>query len=173
MKLLIASDIHGSAYYCRKLLEAYEREEADRLAIIEGLRDGTIDMIATDHAPHSAEEKAKSLTEAPSGIIGLETALSLGIRELVDKGYLSMMELIGKMSLAPAKLSSRFPAHAQCSRDNRHRHHRRIGQWNDLVRAAHTHGQSQPFYDRRSHNETRRHRHGGIPLPWRRIYAGP
>lgn len=80
------------------------REEADRLAIIEGLRDGTIDMIATDHAPHSAEEKAKPLTEAPSGIIGLETALSLGIRELVNKGYLSMMELIEKMSLAPAKL---------------------------------------------------------------------
>ncbi len=80
------------------------REEADRLAIIEGLRDGTIDMIATDHAPHSAEEKARPISEAPSGIIGLETALSLGIRELVDKGYLSMMELIGKMSLAPAKL---------------------------------------------------------------------
>ncbi len=80
------------------------REEEDRLAIIEGLRDGTIDMIATDHAPHSTEEKAKPLTEAPSGIIGLETALSLGIRELVDKGYLSMMELIEKMSLAPAKL---------------------------------------------------------------------
>lgn len=80
------------------------REEEDRLAIIEGLRDGTIDMIATDHAPHSAEEKAKPITEAPSGIIGLETALSLGIRELVKKGYLSMMELIGKMSLAPAKL---------------------------------------------------------------------
>lgn len=80
------------------------REEADRLAIIEGLRDGTIDMIATDHAPHSAEEKAKPITEAPSGIIGLETALSLGIRELVDKGYLSMMELIEKMSLAPARL---------------------------------------------------------------------
>ncbi len=80
------------------------REEEDRLAIIEGLRDGTIDMIATDHAPHSAEEKAKPITEAPSGIIGLETALSLGIRELVDKGYLSMMELMEKMSLAPAKL---------------------------------------------------------------------
>lgn len=80
------------------------REEEDRLAIIEGLRDGTIDMIATDHAPHSAQEKAKPLTEAPSGIIGLETALSLGIRELVNKGYLSMMELIGKMSFAPAKL---------------------------------------------------------------------
>lgn len=80
------------------------REEEDRLAVIEGLRDGTIDMIATDHAPHSAEEKAKPLTEAPSGIIGLETALSLGIRELVNKGYLSMTELVEKMSFAPAKL---------------------------------------------------------------------
>lgn len=80
------------------------REEADRLAIIEGLKDGTIDMIATDHAPHSAEEKAKPLTEAPSGIIGLETSFSLGLRELVNKGYLSMMELIEKMSYAPAKL---------------------------------------------------------------------
>lgn len=80
------------------------REEADRMAIIEGLRDGTIDMIATDHAPHSEEEKSKPLTEAPSGIIGLETALSLGIRELVRPGYLTMMQLIEKMSLAPAKL---------------------------------------------------------------------
>lgn len=80
------------------------REEADRLAIIEGLRDGTIDMIATDHAPHSKEEKEKPLTEAPSGIIGLETALSLGIRELVHKGYLSLSDLVRKMSLAPARL---------------------------------------------------------------------
>lgn len=80
------------------------REEEDRLAIIEGLRDNTIDMIATDHAPHSAEEKNKPLTEAPSGIIGLETSLSLGIRELTDKGYLTMRELLERMSLAPARL---------------------------------------------------------------------
>ncbi|MDE6882148.1 MAG: dihydroorotase [Lachnospiraceae bacterium] len=80
------------------------REEEDRLAIIEGLRDGTIDMIATDHAPHSTEEKGRPFTEAPSGIIGLETALSLGIRELVKKGYLSMPELVRRMSCAPAGL---------------------------------------------------------------------
>ena len=80
------------------------REESDRQAIIEGLKDGTIDMIATDHAPHSKEEKEKPITEAPSGIIGLETALSLGIRELVQPGYLTMMELLQKMSLAPARL---------------------------------------------------------------------
>lgn len=80
------------------------RLEEDRLAVIKGLQDGTIDMIATDHAPHSTEEKEKPLTEAPSGIIGLETAFSLGIRELVQKGYLTMSELIYRMSSAPAKL---------------------------------------------------------------------
>lgn len=80
------------------------REEADRLAVITGLKDGTIDIIATDHAPHTAEEKAKPITEAPSGIIGLETALSLGITELVEKGHLSMCELLQKMSTNPADM---------------------------------------------------------------------
>lgn len=80
------------------------RTEADRLTIIEGLKDGTIDLIATDHAPHSTEEKAKSLTEAPSGIIGLETSLSLGITSLVRPGHLTMMELLEKMTINPANL---------------------------------------------------------------------
>ena len=80
------------------------RTEEDRLAIIEGLKDGTIDMIATDHAPHSAEEKVKSITEAPSGIIGLETSLALGITSLVKPGHLSLVELIKKMSLNPARI---------------------------------------------------------------------
>ena len=80
------------------------RLESDRLAIIEGLKDGTIDMIATDHAPHSKEEKEKSFREAPSGITGLETSLALGIRELVRPGHLSMMELLSVMSAKPAAL---------------------------------------------------------------------
>lgn len=80
------------------------REEADRQAIIRGLADGTIDMIATDHAPHSAEEKAKPITQAPSGIIGLETALSLGITNLVKPGFLTMAQLFDRMSTAPAAL---------------------------------------------------------------------
>lgn len=80
------------------------RTEEDRMAIIEGLRDGTIDLIATDHAPHAIEEKAKPIEQAPSGIIGLETALSLGITNLVKPGYLTEMELLEKMSLNPAKL---------------------------------------------------------------------
>ena len=80
------------------------REEGDRLAIIEGLTDGTIELIATDHAPHSSQEKEQAITAAPSGIIGLETALSLGIRELVEKGYLTLPGLIHRMSTAPCKL---------------------------------------------------------------------
>jgi len=80
------------------------REEADRQAIIEGLKDGTIDIIATDHAPHTAEEKAKAITDAPSGIIGLETALALGITELVEKEHLSMMQLLKLMSTNPAEM---------------------------------------------------------------------
>lgn len=80
------------------------RTEEDRKAVIEGLKDGTIEMIATDHAPHSAEEKAKGLLQAPSGIIGLETALSLALMNLVEPGYLSMEQLIRCISLNPARL---------------------------------------------------------------------
>ena len=80
------------------------REEEDRLAIIQGLKDGTIEMIATDHAPHAKEEKEKPITQAPSGIIGLETSLALGITELVDKGYLTMRELLERMSTGPARI---------------------------------------------------------------------
>lgn len=80
------------------------RTEKDRQEIIHGLKDGTIDLIATDHAPHSEEEKAKPLTEAPSGITGLETSLGLGITSLVKEGYLSLMELLEKMTCNPAFL---------------------------------------------------------------------
>jgi len=80
------------------------RTTRDREALLQGLREGTIDIIATDHAPHSAEEKSRILTQAPSGIIGLETSLALGITTLVRGGHLSIMQLIEKMSLNPAKL---------------------------------------------------------------------
>lgn len=80
------------------------RTEDDRKAIIEAIKDGTIDIIATDHAPHSEEEKARPITEAPSGIIGLETSLALGITELVKPGYLTLNQLIERMSVGPARL---------------------------------------------------------------------
>ncbi|WP_022761060.1 MULTISPECIES: dihydroorotase [unclassified Butyrivibrio] len=80
------------------------RKEEDRLAIIEGLADGTIETIATDHAPHTAEEKAAEFSKAPSGIIGLETSLGLGIRELVQKGHLDLMTLLSRMTYQVANI---------------------------------------------------------------------
>ena len=80
------------------------REEADRLSIIEGLKDGTIDLIATDHAPHAAEEKAKSITEAPSGMIGLETAFALAVTHLVNEAGMSLSDVVSKITINPARL---------------------------------------------------------------------
>ena len=80
------------------------RTEEDRQAIIRGLADGTIDLIATDHAPHSDQEKALDITRAPSGIIGLETALPLAVTELVNGGYLTMKSVLEKMSANPAAM---------------------------------------------------------------------
>lgn len=80
------------------------RTEQDRIKIIEGLADDTIQIIATDHAPHSSEEKMQEFTKSPSGIIGLETALAVGITQLVDKGHLSLLKLLEKMTVNPAKL---------------------------------------------------------------------
>lgn len=80
------------------------RREEDRLALIEGLADGTVDMIATDHAPHTAADKAKDFAHAPSGIIGLETAFSVCNTYLVRPGYLSRLELMRRMSRSPAEV---------------------------------------------------------------------
>lgn len=80
------------------------RSKSDVEAIKEGLKDGTIDVIATDHAPHTDNEKDVEFDFAPFGIIGLETALSLAIMELVGKNVLSWNELIKKMSVNPARI---------------------------------------------------------------------
>ena len=80
------------------------RLESDRQAIIEGLADGTIEMVATDHAPHSIEEKNQDFVKAPSGIIGLETSFSLGLRELVQKNHMSLATLLNRMSYGAANL---------------------------------------------------------------------
>ena len=77
------------------------RGEEDRLALIEGLQDGTIDMIATDHAPHSAEEKAKGLAGSAFGIVGLETAFPVLYTHLVEKGVITLEKLIDLMACKP------------------------------------------------------------------------
>ncbi len=79
------------------------RAEADREAVRAGLKDGTIDVVATDHAPHAATEKAVEFDRAANGIIGLETALPLGL-QLVDQGVLTIQTLIERMTLAPARI---------------------------------------------------------------------
>lgn len=80
------------------------REEKDKLAIIKGIQDGTIDAIITDHAPHAAEEKAKGLATAPNGIIGFETALAATITNLVKPGHISYLDMARVMSYNPAKI---------------------------------------------------------------------
>ena len=80
------------------------RTEADRVAIKEGLCDGTIDAIVTDHAPHLASEKEVEFSKAPFGIIGFETLFSLGIEELVTPGFLTLPEYLAKLSAGPAQI---------------------------------------------------------------------
>ena len=80
------------------------RSEKDRLRIIKGLKEGTIEIIATDHAPHTKEEKEKEITKAPSGIIGLETSFSVCYENLVLTGEISLMKLIELMSYNPARI---------------------------------------------------------------------
>ena len=80
------------------------REEKDKEEIIKGLKDGTIDAIITDHAPHTEEEKAKGLSTAPNGIIGFETALAATITNLVKPGYIDYMDMVRLMSYTPAKI---------------------------------------------------------------------
>lgn len=80
------------------------RSEEDRLRIIRGLKEGTIEIIATDHAPHTVEEKSKEITKAPSGIIGLETSFSICYENLVLTKEISLMKLIELMSTNPARI---------------------------------------------------------------------
>ncbi len=80
------------------------RSEADRQALLDGLRDGTIDVIATDHAPHTAQEKEQEFDLAPFGVIGLETALALAVNTLVGPGGLTLNEAIAKLTSEPARI---------------------------------------------------------------------
>jgi dihydroorotase len=80
------------------------RENADREAIRQALRDGTLDVIASDHAPHHYDAKEREFDDAPNGILGLETALGLAISELVETGLMSLSDLLLRMSTQPARI---------------------------------------------------------------------
>jgi len=82
------------------------RTQAHVDAIIEGLKDGTLTVLATDHAPHAVEKKAREFDQAPNGIVGLETFLPLCVTHLVEKGHLTWSQMIEKMTWNPAKVLS-------------------------------------------------------------------
>jgi dihydroorotase len=80
------------------------RSEADKRALIEGLKDGTLEVIASDHAPHAPEKKARELDLAPTGVIGLETLLPICILSLIEPGHLTWSQLIEKLTINPARV---------------------------------------------------------------------
>jgi dihydroorotase len=102
-----AIDAHGSmgtAYDTNAKMNPPLRAEADRWAIVEGLMDGTVDCIATDHAPHASHEKEVEFERAANGITGLETALGLALRVLHRENGMSLAQVIGLMSARPAQV---------------------------------------------------------------------
>jgi dihydroorotase len=94
----------GAGYNTNLKMNPPLREEADRLAMIEGLRDGSVDVISTDHAPHHADEKALEFDRAPFGIVGLETCVPLCLDRLVHAGVISLNRLVELLSASPAAL---------------------------------------------------------------------
>jgi dihydroorotase len=99
---LTENDVEG--YDTNTKMSPPLRSEEDRQALLQGLRDGTIDAIATDHAPHHADEKALEYDRAPFGITGLETAVGLAFGELVHKGVIDLVRLVELCSVNPAKI---------------------------------------------------------------------
>jgi len=96
----------GGGYDTNTKMNPPLREEADRLAMIEGLRDGSIDVIATDHAPHHADEKSVEFDRAPFGIVGLETSVPICFDRLVHPGVISLSRFVELLSANPAKTLS-------------------------------------------------------------------
>jgi len=101
---LLLTDEHCRSYDTNFKMNPPLRSAADVDACIAGVKDGTIDILATDHAPHLAEEKELEFPDAPFGIIGLECALPLYVKALVEPGHIDWMKLIDMMSTTPAKI---------------------------------------------------------------------
>lgn len=101
---LTDKDVFESRYGTNFKMAPPLRSQMDLEAVLEGLRDGTIDAIATDHAPHHANEKMLEFDRAPNGIVGLETAVSLTLDRLVHKGVISLTRMIELLSVNPARI---------------------------------------------------------------------
>ncbi len=101
---LTDEDVYASSYDTNFKMAPPLRSQADLEAIVEGLSDGTIDAIATDHAPHHANEKMFEFDRAPNGVVGLETAVSLTLDRLVHRGVISLSRMVGLLSCRPARI---------------------------------------------------------------------
>jgi dihydroorotase len=102
--LLTERLVKESAYDTAAKMNPPLRSEADRAALVEGLRDGTIDCIATDHAPHTVDDKKVEFDAAAFGIVGLETAVALCLDRLVHSGLLELEQLVALLSLNPSRV---------------------------------------------------------------------
>ena len=102
--VLADKDVYESGYNTSFKMAPPLRSQSDLDAVIEGLRDGVIDAIATDHAPHHANEKMLEFDHAPNGIVGLETAVSLTLDRLVHRGVISLSRMIELLSTNPARI---------------------------------------------------------------------
>jgi len=102
--LLVDQAVKDSDYDTSTKMNPPLRGEADRQALLEGLRDGTIDCIATDHAPHTVDDKKVEYDQAAFGVVGLETAVSLCLDRLVGAGILDLAQLVSLLSTRPARI---------------------------------------------------------------------
>jgi len=93
-----------AAYLEKVRNAAYKVTDADVQALIAALKDGTLEVIASDHAPHAPEKKMRELDQAPGGVIGLETLLPICIRALIEPGHLTWPQLLEKLTLNPARV---------------------------------------------------------------------
>ena len=100
---LLLTDEAVEGYRTEAKMNPPLRTEADRAAVMEGLRDGTLDVIATDHAPHHYDEKEQAFDDAPNGIVGLETAVGLILTHVVGKGVIDLPTMVERMSTQPAR----------------------------------------------------------------------
>jgi dihydroorotase len=101
---LLLTDTAVDAYRTEAKMNPPLRSPEDRDAVREGVKDGTLDVIATDHAPHHYDEKEAAFDDAPNGIVGLETALGLVYGHLVEGGLLDLSTMVTRMSVTPARL---------------------------------------------------------------------
>ncbi len=101
---LLLTDQAVDGYVSNAKMNPPLRSEEDRAAVVEGMKDGTLDVIATDHAPHHYDEKEAAFEDAPNGIVGLETSLGLIYGHMVGKGIIDLTTMVMRMSVAPARL---------------------------------------------------------------------